>query len=120
MIDFACKKFSIDEIIKCSLGLTRSDFTVMKLLLARSETSFNTESISKKLNLDISTVQRSVKKLSDLGILSRMQNNFQAGGYEFTYIAKDRRLIIKIILDIVDRWVKKVGGELEHWQAQPS
>ena len=25
-MDFSCKKFNIDEVIKCSLGLTKSDF----------------------------------------------------------------------------------------------
>ena len=37
MIDFACKRFEIDKIIKCGLNLSKADFKVMKELLTKDD-----------------------------------------------------------------------------------
>ncbi|NCN86639.1 MarR family transcriptional regulator, partial [archaeon] len=42
MIDFACKKFDIEEVIKCSLALSKSDFRILKFLM-QNDDSFSTE-----------------------------------------------------------------------------
>jgi len=114
MIDFACKRFELNGIIKCGLGLTKSDFRVMKYLLENRK-QFNSFDIAKSLELDSSTVQRTLKKLSEKNIVIRSQINLANGGYQFRYEINDKREIRKIILSIVHAWTKRVEEELEKW-----
>ncbi len=115
MIDFACKKFDLKEIIKCGLGLSKADCNIMMFLMDNPSEFYTTEKIASKLGLNLSTAQRAVKKLTEKGILLRLQNNLHSGGYEFAYKIKDKKKVREIILDIVKNWVKKVEEELEKW-----
>jgi predicted transcriptional regulator len=114
MIDFACKRFNIKEIVKCSLGLSRAEYTVLDFLM-NSKDALTTEEISKKTNLELSTVQRSVKKLHQKNVLKRRQNNLEGGGYVFIYSIENKSEMRKIILNIVHNWTKKVESELNNW-----
>lgn len=115
MIDFACKRFSVEEVIKCSLGLTKSDYELMKLMLKNDEHWFSTDELSKKLSLNLSTVQRTVKKLLEDEVVQRQQENLSSGGYVFYYRIKDKREIRKKIMSIVNNWAKTVEKELRKW-----
>jgi predicted transcriptional regulator len=64
-MDFACKEFKVEDVIKCALNLTKADLKVMKYFLNEAKKWVDTESLSKCLELDISTIQRSVKKLHE-------------------------------------------------------
>lgn len=113
-IDFACKKFELSEIIKCSLGLTKSDFKIMEFLL-KEKKEFRSLEISKKLSLDLSNVQRSLKKLSEKEIILRSQFNLSNGGYIYKYKINNSKEIKNMILNIVNNWVKKVESKIERW-----
>jgi predicted transcriptional regulator len=112
MIDFACKRFDLNEIVKCAFGLTKSDFKILKLLMFKDSflTSLN---VQKELNLDLSTAQRSLKKLRQKELILRKQKNLSSGGYVFEYKAKNKNEIKNMILNIVEAWTKKVKDELE-------
>ena len=114
MIDFACKEFKLQDIVKCSLGLTKADQSVFEYLLKNQE-PIQTETLAKKLRLDLSTTQRAVKKLTEKGLLLRTQKNLRAGGYVFYYQTQDKKIIRKIIIDIVNRWTIRVEQELNSW-----
>jgi predicted transcriptional regulator len=115
MIDFACKKFELKSVIKCSLGLTKSDILIMTFLIKNDESFFSSQYISKNLMLDLSTVQRSLKKLTEKNIVTRQQKNLYSGGYVFSYRINDKKIIRKQISDIIHGWVKKFDLELEKW-----
>ena len=115
MIDFACKQFKIEEVIKCSLGLTKADLKVMVLLTKNSTKWYTTDLIAEKMELNLSTAQRAVKKLHEKDILKRMQNNLDGGGYVYAYQVKDKDQIITVIMSIVNNWVNKVEAELSKW-----
>ena len=53
MIDFACRRFDLNEVIKCSLGLTKSDYKILQLLISESNEYLSSEEISKKIKIDI-------------------------------------------------------------------
>jgi predicted transcriptional regulator len=115
MIDFACKKFDLNEIIKCSLNLTRTEFEVMKYLIINDEKIFGTVDLSDKLNIGLSTVQKALKKMKENDILHQSQKNIEGGGYYFTYKIKNKLELRKIIIKIVQKWSKKVEKEIEMW-----
>lgn len=115
MIDFACKEFKIEDVIKCALNLTKADLKVMKYFLNEKEQWVDTEFLSKVLKLDISTIQRSVKKLHEKEILQRSQQNLDGGGYIFKYKVNARAKIKNIIMTVVNSWAERLGQELEKW-----
>ncbi len=115
MIDFACKEFEIEAVIKCGLNLTKADLQVLKHFLQFGQNWLNTEHIAEDLDLNLSTVQRSVKKLYERNILIRSQNNMDGGGYFFVYKIRSKKEIRELIMDIVNSWVKRVDSELQAW-----
>ncbi|MFZ2498292.1 MAG: MarR family transcriptional regulator [Methanosarcina sp.] len=116
MIDFACKEFRVEDVIKCALNLTKADLKVMKYFLNETEQWVDTDSLSKVLKLDISTIQRSVKKLHEKEILQRSQQNLDGGGYVFRYKIHSRAKIKNIIMTVVNSWADRLGQELEKWE----
>jgi len=115
MMDFACKNVELDEVIKCSLNLSSAEFRLVSFFVKHSERDFSTLELSRKLNLDKSTIQRGVKKLHGKGLLFRSQLNQSVGGYLFKYKIKDKKEIKKKILDILEGWNLKVKHELRVW-----
>jgi len=114
MIDFACKKFSLEEVIKCGLGLTKSEINVIKFLLSKKIRMTSAE-ISQELELDISTVQRALKRLNEKNIVIRSQTNLANGGYLYSYEITNKKEIRKNLMDVINTWVKKVETELDRW-----
>ncbi|MDA0525386.1 MarR family transcriptional regulator [Methanococcoides alaskense] len=115
MIDFACKEFKIKDVIKCALNLTRADMKVLEYFFEEPDNWSKTEQIAILVELDLSTVQRSVKKLHEKGILTRSQNNLDGGGYSFIYKINNKKEIKGLIMGIVSKWAAKVEQELEDW-----
>lgn len=114
MIDFACKRFQLDEIIKCSLGLTKSDFKIMQFLI-KNRKPFNSGEVAEANKVDVTTAQRALKKLHTKGVLKRSQNNLEGGGYVFYYESVSKNDVRKIISSIVMNWVKRVDSALSDW-----
>ena len=102
--------------IKCALNLTKADLKVMKYFLNEKEQWVDTDSLSKILKLDISTIQRSVKKLHEKEILQRSQQNLDGGGYVFKYKVNSRAKIKNIIMSVVNSWADRLEQELEKWE----
>lgn len=114
-LDFACKRFEIEEVIKCSLALSKSDFIILKFLMKDPVKNFSTEELSSELGFEKSTIQRAVKKLHGNGLLFRSQKNQTKGGYLFFYRIKDKAKLREKILEIVNGWYKRFGDELRKW-----
>ncbi len=114
MIDFACKTFELEEVIKCALGLTRADFRILKWLI-ECRCWQTSEDLAEETGFNLSTVQRSVKRMSEKNILFRQQNNRDEGGYLFVYRVKSKDHIKSMIIDNVDEWRDRLQEELEEW-----
>jgi len=114
MIDFTCKNFNLEEVIKCSMGLSKSEFKLLKFFLKKNK-NFNTEELCAKLRLDKSTIQRGVKKLYEKKLLIRKQVNQSGGGYLFLYTIEDKTKIRNIILKAVDGWIKIFHKRITKW-----
>ncbi|MFW5990817.1 MAG: replication/maintenance protein RepL [Candidatus Nanoarchaeia archaeon] len=115
MIDFGCKTFNIEEIIKCALGLTKAECLVFRLFFDNPADSFTTQRIAEQVGLNLTTVQKAVKKLHDSNIIIRYQHNLENGGYVFTYEACPKKQIRKILKNIINTWAANVGKAIERW-----
>lgn len=114
MIDFGCKRFDIEEVMKCGLGLSRSEFAVLKLLV-NTEQQLTTEDIARKMKIHLTTVQRAVKSLSEKKVVEKNQKNLQNGGYVFVYRAMPKTHIRKVLMDSVYGWTHRLEQELKKW-----
>ena len=115
MINFACNKFDLNEIIKCGLGLTKADFRIMQFLLKHKDEEFTTEKIAKKLSINLTTAQRAVKKLHEKEVLSRSQANLEGGGYIYIYQAKGKNAIRKVVRELIHSWAENAEEVVENW-----
>lgn len=115
MIDFACKKFDLNEIIKCSLNLTKVEFSMFEFLIKNDDIWFSAVDIAKKLDIGLSTVQKGLKKLKLIRILSQNQRNISGGGYYFIYKIANKPELRRIILAIVHNWTDKVETSINKW-----
>ncbi|MDH3353183.1 MAG: BlaI/MecI/CopY family transcriptional regulator [Nanoarchaeota archaeon] len=114
MIDFACKQFNLNDIVKCGLGLTKSEFKVMQYFWGHKNECM-TANISEKLGLKLTTVQKAVKKLSDKGVIVRHQKNLSGGGYVYTYECNSKERIRLVLKGIISNWSKMVNAEIDKW-----
>jgi predicted transcriptional regulator len=115
MIDFACKTFNVNEVIKCGLGLTKSDFNILNFLMNKKDDFFTSEQIAIGLEIDLSTAQRSLKKLRDKKLVIRRQINLSPGGYVYNYRCQDKLIIKDMVNDLIKSWSDKVDNELNKW-----
>lgn len=115
MMNFACKNFRIEEVVRCSLNLTRSEYSIVDFLLKNSDERFTTARLAEEHGLDLSTVQRSVKKLYSQELIRRSQKNLERGGYIFVYRIKNKKELKEKISGIIHSWVGAFDKEIRKW-----
>lgn len=113
-MEFACKQVDLQEVVKCSLGLTRAEYRVFRKYMGLKNQVTLAE-LSKKTGLDRTTVQKASLKLVEKGLLFRSQRNRSRGGYEFLYSIADRREIRSKVREIVRSWWEAVDNNLQYW-----
>lgn len=114
-MDFACKDFKLEEVVRCSLGLTKGEYKVLNFLIKLKDEKRLSKEIAKEVNLDLSTTQRCLKKLHEKDIINRSQKNLNSGGYVFVYSIQDKTQIKKIISQIISKWAEKFHNEINRW-----
>lgn len=114
MLNFACKKFKITDVIQCSLGLTKSECKLFRFLLYEDH-PLTAQELAKKFEVDRTTIQKSIKNLVEKGIVKRLQENLSKGGYIYRYEIKEKTVIKNHIKEIVTNWYNNVIHELDKW-----
>lgn len=114
MIDFACKRVPIEEIIKCSFALAKTDYATFKVLITNNK-EMSVQEIQEKVGKDRTTVQRSIKSLLEKNLILRRQINLESGGFMYYYNIRKKQEIKDQIYSNFESWEKKVLDELESW-----
>jgi len=115
MLDFACKRFDFRDIIKCGLSLTRAEMQVFHFFIKNSDKEMTAIQISKSTKLNLTTIQKAVKKLNEKGVISRSQKNLDNGGYLFFYKCNSKKRIREILKENMRKWIKVVEGAIDSW-----
>ena len=95
--------------------MSKTDYRVLSFLIKKKYQFFTTAEIKGILDVDLSTVQRAVKKMYEKNVLKRMQNNLSGGGYTFKYSIKSMKEIKEVVMLIVKNWTDRVESEMEKW-----
>lgn len=112
-VNFACKKFPIDQVLRCTFGLSNPEFKILKVLLAQGESSV--EEIAKVLGKDRTTIQRAIKGLVRKDLVKRRQYNLESGGYQYYYYPQNKEAIKQRIQKQFERFSQLVHREIENW-----
>jgi predicted transcriptional regulator len=112
MVNFACKDIDILNVVKCSLGLSKGEVSILKYFVKNSPVYFSTDEISRLLKFEQSTVQKCVKKLYEQKILIKKQRNLMNGGYEFEYCSIEISEVRSIIMKNINNWVSRIEKNL--------
>jgi predicted transcriptional regulator len=114
MVDFACRTFNLEDVVRCGLSITKTDYKILKYLL-KTQGEVDSKEVSNELKVDLSTAQRSLKRLRDLNLLRRKQINLSSGGYNLLYASIPKENLKQILDKIIDGWTKKAKEELASW-----
>ncbi len=114
-MNFACKNFNVEEVVRCGFSLTKAEFKILEHLMKNNAEKISAKSISQSLKLELSTVQRCLKKMTEKNIVKRTQINLGDGGYIFYYCVCDTKEIKTQIKDIIKKWFDKTNEEIDRW-----
>ena len=114
MIDFACKRISEEDVLRCAFTLSRTELALLKKMLAqRKETT--AQELASSCKRDVTTVQRSLKRLHEKDLVKRFQHNFDTGGYEYTYQLIGRNQLLARIRENLERFTDTVLRSLDRF-----
>ena len=107
MISFACKRISQEELIRCSFELNKTEYNIL-LFLLENKNFYSASQIGEYMELERTTIQKSIKKLVEKNLAIKIQRNLPQGGYTFLYKVKNEREIKKKMKRIVYEWYRHV------------
>lgn len=113
-IDMTCIDLSVEDLLRCSLGLSAREVAVL-LSLLRSGGWLKVAKISALSRRDRSVVQRALLSLMRKGIIERDQHNLDGGGYEFLYRARDKKMIKRLIIGKSRAFSAMVEASVRGW-----
>lgn len=112
MVDWRCRKMSSKDLIKCTFDLSKTELKIF-LFLLKIKKSIPSVDIAKEIELDRTTIQKSLKKLLEKKIVDRRQNNLDNGGYIFLYSVKRKEELKEQMKGIINEWKDSAELQLE-------
>ena len=104
------------DLLCCAFGLKTYEIDAYILLLAGSKT---VEEITTKIDADRSTIQRALKKLLDLDLVTRERKELDRGGYYYMYHAVSAGNVRNQILQQLENWYQRTRKFLlESWSPE--
>jgi predicted transcriptional regulator len=112
MINFACKRFDLKEVIRCSFNTTKKELEIMLYLIENFNKEFTAKEISEYFKIGLSTSQKAIKNLNKKELVQRRQKNIDKGGYVFVYYIKEKSFLKQKILETMNRLTKEIENEI--------
>jgi predicted transcriptional regulator len=113
-VNFVCRIITLEDILRCSFGLNKTEIAIMKYLLEEKE-ELTIEEVMKKIKRDRTTIQRAVKRLFEKELIKRRQINLDKGGYVFVYSPRAKSELKEKVYKIFESFKEAVGKEIQKW-----
>jgi predicted transcriptional regulator len=107
------KKFTIEDLMRCILGLQEIEIRVYFDLLENGEGSVL--EIAERVNRDRTTVQKALRSLMNCGLVSRKKVTEKVG-YKYIYNAVELDKVSNIIEELLDDWYQNVKKWLSYFR----
>ncbi|MEO2117682.1 MAG: helix-turn-helix domain-containing protein [Methanocaldococcus sp.] len=111
------KKFTIEDLMRCILGLQEIEIRIYFDLLENGEGSVL--EIAERVNRDRTTVQKALRSLMNCGLVSRKKVTEKVG-YKYIYNAVDLDNVSDIIEELLDEWYHNVKKWLGYFRESRS
>ncbi|MCD6478236.1 MAG: MarR family transcriptional regulator [Candidatus Aenigmarchaeota archaeon] len=112
MITFACRTINLEDVLRCSFNITKTEYKVLYFIL-RHKKEYTASCISRKMGLERTTIQKALKSLVNKGLLKRRKKILLSGGYVFLYDV-DKEVVKGKVKDIVSAWYKKAIDKINN------
>lgn len=112
MPDFACKKISKEDLVKCSFGLNKTEYKIFSFLISK-ERNYTAKEIGDKITLDRTTVQKGLSTLTSKELVQKRQVNLEKGSYTFKYSIENKEKIKQRIKKIIREWAKSAEQSID-------
>lgn len=109
MVNFACKTISKEDIIRCSFGLSKTEYNILLLLIENDATI---RQISDEMDLDRTTVQKAISSLFEKNIIIRKKIIYKKG-YAYCYSVENKKQLKKNLEEIMEKWYGAVKKEIK-------
>ena len=116
--------FSSSRLFKCILGLNQTESKVFGYIMKNKDVS--TAELSKKLEMDRSSIQRALQTISNIKLIQRTSmsmkdylegkglSNENKKGYVYVYNSKKMDSIKKEFKSLLDKWYNSMLGYIEN------
>lgn len=82
------------------------------LLMLKENEGISQNKISKELNVDKAMSARTIKKLIELGYLSKIEDNYDSRAYKL-YLTDKARAIIPKVIEELEKWMSLITEDLD-------
>ena len=106
------KEISPQELIKCALGIKRTEIQAYCILVNHGPISI--QDAADYMGKSRSTAQRLLQNLVEKGLATREEELIGLGGYKFIYKPISPETLKEIISRNLDEWYKRMQLELEN------
>ena len=110
MLNLACKTITLEELIKCSFNINKTEYLIIKHLLNNKDCTSDT--LQECLGKDLTTIQKALKSLLNKNIVQRRQVNLESGGYKFYYNTISKNELKEKIMSNLKNFETKVEARL--------
>ncbi len=101
----------MDKRLKFIIDLPKADCKVLKTFREDRRKEWDSDELKNKLNVNLTTVQRALKRICDKGLIIKKQKNLTGGGYVFLYKARSKveeKLVLEHMTTLFKEDVYKV------------
>ena len=107
----------MNKILKEILGLAKADCDVLDYLITvrkqpQKDQTRNCDEIAEHFGINLTTVQRAVKKLFEKDLIIKKQINLKGGGYQFEYQAVGKLAMKDKLVYFADIEMQKIIKEV--------
>ena len=100
-----------EELIKCALGIKTTEMQAYCVLVNLGPVTI--QEATERLSKSRSTSQRLLQNLVEKGLATREEELIGLGGYKYVYRAVPPERLKESIRDTLDRWYRRMMGELD-------
>lgn len=112
MIYFACNNIDVEELIRCSFSISKTEYKIFKELTNTRE-KYSIEQLSRLFKKNRTTIQKAVKNLVQKNLVQRRQVNLDKGGYIYYYFVDDPERMKRRIKEIIEHWYNSAMKEID-------
>jgi predicted transcriptional regulator len=106
-----------ESLLECFHGMGELEKQVFATIV-ESEEALTVDKIANRVNRERSTAYRAVKRLRDVGFISRKQINYENGGYYHVYEPVNADVIADDMQRLLNDWYAQMGQLIQEFRTK--